>query len=869
MVSTPQNTPETRPAAPNAPKTARAVPELLAPAGSLDAVRAAVANGANAVYLGASQFNARDEGAQLSLDELRQACAIAHAGGTRVYLTFNVLIKSAELTEALQYLGECIDCGIDAAIVQDLGIVRLIREVYPTLEIHGSTQMTVHDASGALVMQQLGIERVVLARENTLTDIRSIRSAVPELGLEAFVHGALCISYSGQCLMSGMISERSANRGSCAQSCRKDYFLRDAETGALLDSGFLISAKDLAAHDYLEQLADAGIGCLKVEGRKKKPEYVATVTHGYREWLDRLSRGEESRPPSEEVEPLVQIFSRGFTGGMLGGRAGREYITRTQPDNRGRHLGNVIGREGTELLVEVSAPIAAGDGLGFEEPVDGSSANIGCTVTAVRTLDVNDGVYRQALTARVRVADGWRVVRTYDAQLMERAQQSFAAVAVPERARRRVDVRVFGHSGAPLKLVWTCGDNTATVKGDVPLVPATKRSLDYSQLREQLGRLGETSYALGTLDTSGLMEGQFVPVSELNRLRQEAVGLLEEQMSWERDAVAVSREAQIAAAVMNVGGSTSGLLSSAMNVVTSGSTSGGGVRQSGGHDAAQLRVVVFNVEDARAAVAGGATEVVLDPFLRHPPLPLARVRALREELSAAGVTFRLRTPTIVRPDERRALDKWLALELSLLTGHVGLLREQARAGRDVIADYATNAFNPHTAALLFELGASRIVPSVELTVPELGQVVRPWDGRGFDVLIHGRPEGMTIEHCVLSAAFEREPTTCRDLCVKKHTNVTLTDPAGYTFPVATDSACRNRLLHSRPIDAAEFVPALWREGVHGFHLVFNIPGNSVEGITRAYRNVLSATAQGVACDTGVARRLLGGEFTRGHFARAV
>ncbi|MEP6766052.1 MAG: peptidase U32 family protein [Gemmatimonadaceae bacterium] len=249
--------------------SARVVPELLSPAGSIDAVRAAVANGANAVYLGASQFNARDEGAQLSLDELEQACAIAHAGGARIYLTFNVLIKTSEMPGALLYLGECIDRGIDAAIVQDIGAVRLIREVYPQLEIHGSTQMTVHDGSGAKVMQRLGVERVVLARENTIDDIHSIRDAVPELGLETFVHGALCISYSGQCLMSGMISERSANRGSCAQSCRKDYSLNDVATGATLDEGFLISAKDLAAHDHLAELAEAGVGTLKVEGRKK------------------------------------------------------------------------------------------------------------------------------------------------------------------------------------------------------------------------------------------------------------------------------------------------------------------------------------------------------------------------------------------------------------------------------------------------------------------------------------------------------------------------------------------------------------------------------------------------------------------------
>src|SRR5215217_2898540 len=285
--------------------TLHPIPELLAPAGSLDAVRAAVANGANAVYLGAERFNARDDGAQLTLDELEAACALAHARGVRVYLTFNVLMKPAELVDALLYLGECVDRGIDAAIVQDLGVVRLIQAVYPGLEIHGSTQMTVHDASGAAVMNELGVERVVLARENTLDDVRAIRAAVPDIGLETFVHGALCISYSGQCYMSGMISERSANRGSCAQSCRKDYVLADTVTGEELDRGFLISAKDLAAHDQLADLAAAGISCLKVEGRKKKPEYVATVTHGYREFLDRMERGSVVPPSFDEVQPLV------------------------------------------------------------------------------------------------------------------------------------------------------------------------------------------------------------------------------------------------------------------------------------------------------------------------------------------------------------------------------------------------------------------------------------------------------------------------------------------------------------------------------------------------------------------------------------
>src|SRR5215207_7525588 len=366
--------------------TRHAIPELLAPAGSLDAVRAALANGADAVYLGAERFNARDEGAQLTLDEVGEACRLAHERGRRIYLTLNILLKPAELGDALMFLGEAIDRGVDAAIVQDIGLVRLIQRVYPGFEIHGSTQMTVHDETGARVMAELGIDRVVLARENTLDDIRAIRSAVPELGLESFVHGALCISYSGQCYMSGMISERSANRGSCAQSCRKDYVLKNVDSGETLDSGFLISAKDLGAYASLPEIADAGVGCLKIEGRKKKPEYVAVVTKNYRQTLDKLAAGEEAvLPPNAETD-LVQIFSRGFTPGMYTGRAGRGYVTRSHPDNRGLEIGTVISCDRGEVLVDVSIPLVIGDGVGLEPPPGARGKTIGFTIEQIRTI---------------------------------------------------------------------------------------------------------------------------------------------------------------------------------------------------------------------------------------------------------------------------------------------------------------------------------------------------------------------------------------------------------------------------------------------------------------------------------------------------
>ena len=840
------------------------IPELLSPAGSLDAVRAAVANGADAVYLGAARFNARDEGAQLSLEELEQACRIAHERGVRVYLTLNVLIKPAEMAEALEYLGECIDRGVDAAIVQDIGLVRMIQRVYPGFEIHGSTQMTVHDASGAAVMRELGVERVVLARENTLDDVRAIRSAVPDLGLESFVHGALCISYSGQCYMSGMISERSANRGSCAQSCRKDYVLADAATGAELDRGYLISTKDLAAHEHLNALAESGVGCLKIEGRKKRPEYVATVTSGYRAFLDRVERGEPVVATEAEIEPLVQIYSRGFTGGMYGGRAGRDYVTRSHPDNRGLEVGVVVGRERSELVVETSIPIAVGDGLGFEPPAGVRAASTGFQVAAVRTLSARAGVTRQAIASRIAVPAGWRVVRSSQAALLERARASFAALPERTRVRKsRLDVRLFGAAGTPLKAEFRSGEDVVTVRSEITLAPARSRALDATMLREQLGRLGDTPFALAALDVAALASGLFIPVSELNHLRQQAVDQLMLRRDWARETSLAERRAAIESAIGEASAPAIGAVHAAVDVRPSP------MPRSAADAPFVLSASVWRLEDARAAAAAGATEIVLDPFLRHPMPPVSRVRALAEELAASGIPLRIRTPTIVRPEERHGIRKWLELGLPLLSGHLGLVAELAREGRDVVADYAVNCFNAQTAAELFRLGASRITASVELTVDEITQVAAPWRGRGFDVLVFGRPEGMTIEHCVLSAAFDREPTTCRDLCVKSHPDVELTDPAGYTFSVATDSSCRNRLLHSRPIEGSEYLSRLWAAGIRGYAAVFNVTSDPVADIVAGYRRALDALAGGAAPAHDAVRGIVGAAFTRGHFARAV
>ena len=825
------------------------IPELLAPAGSLDAVRAAVANGADAVYLGAERFNARDEGAQLTLEEVDEACRLAHGRGARIYLTLNTLLKPSELVDALLLLGEAIDRGVDAAIVQDVGLVRLIQRVYPGFELHGSTQMTVHDASGARLMRRLGIPRVVLARENSLADIRGIRVAVPDLELESFIHGALCIAYSGQCFMSGMISERSANRGSCAQSCRKDYVLSDTTTGETLDTGYLISAKDLAAAEHLDELAELGVSCLKIEGRKKKPEYVATVTRAYREFLRRLERGEKVAPSEPDMEPLVQIYSRGFTGGMLGGRVGREYITRDQPDNRGMRIGMVTGHERGQVIIEVTSPVAVGDGLGFEPPPGVAAGSVGFSVPAVRTLSDRGGVVRQAIRTSARIPTGWTVMRTSHAALLARARTSFSRLQQQQGHKTRLDVRLFGAPGAHLRAVFTAGGESTTVRSETQLAPARQRALDERQLREQLGRLGTTPFALGAIDTAGLTPGLFLPVSELNRLRQSAIDALMSRRQSVDSARLADRRASIEAAVRTIDADA--------------------LRGSDEGNVDRLVASVYRLEDAREAARGGATEIVFDPFLRHPVPSVSRVRALGGELRSRGVGLRLRTPTIVREEERRTLDKWLALDVPLLSGHLGLVAELAAEGRDVVADYAVNCFNSHTAAEYFRLGASRIVASIELTTGEIETVVAPWSGRGFDVVVYGRPEGMTIEHCVLSAAYDRVATTCRDLCVQKHPVVQITDPAGYTFPVATDSACRNRLLHSRPLEGSEYIPRLWSAGIRGYHAIFNVPDEPVGEIIAGYRQMLDDLSSARQAPFEAVRSIVGDAFTRGHFVRAV
>ncbi|HEY0826800.1 MAG TPA: peptidase U32 family protein, partial [Bacilli bacterium] len=347
-------------------RIARQEVELLAPAGDWDCMKAAVANGANAVYFGVEKFNARARGKNFLMAELPEVMSFLHTYGVQGFLTFNILVFENELADAKQLVDACIDAGVDAVIVQDLGLVRMIREISPDFPIHGSTQMTITSSEAVEFTKPFNIERVVLGRENNLKQIKMIGDQA-KLPMEVFVHGALCVSYSGQCLTSEMWGGRSANRGECAQACRLPYDLMvDGVEKPMGDVTYLLSPKDLAALEIVPELIEAGVTSFKIEGRLKSPEYVANVVSKYRKAIDRYYGGLTEGPDREELQELQQSFSRGFTYGFFKGTNNKQLVEGTFPKSRGVYLGTVKQILADGVICDLEAKLKRGDGIVFD-----------------------------------------------------------------------------------------------------------------------------------------------------------------------------------------------------------------------------------------------------------------------------------------------------------------------------------------------------------------------------------------------------------------------------------------------------------------------------------------------------------------------
>ncbi|RKP47203.1 U32 family peptidase [Cohnella endophytica] len=779
--------------------------ELLAPAGDWECMRAAVANGANAVFFGVEKFNARARAHNFQTNELPEIMAFLHKYGVKGFLTFNILVFEDELPEARKLIEACIDAGVDAVIVQDLGLVKMIREISPDFPIHGSTQMTITSPEAVEFTKPFNIERVVLGRENNLKQIRKIGEQA-KLPMEVFVHGALCVSYSGQCLTSEVWGGRSANRGECAQACRLPYDLMvDGVQQPMGDIAYLLSPKDLAAIDIVPELIEAGVTSFKIEGRLKSPEYVANVVSKYNKEIDKYFEGDESEPSKEEVRELQQSFSRGFTHGFLDGTNNKQLVEGTYPKSRGVYLGKVekILRDSVVCLLE--APLKRGDGIVFDAG-DPTKKEEGGRVYDVRRGghklegEAPEGERIEIVPGRNdvdlnRLHEGDRIWKTSDPALDRRLRTTFET----EKPYRTfpLAVSVFGQEGSPLRTIWTDPGKgtTVAVESEMPLERAEKRPLGHEVLQDQLGRLGGTLYYLDQLEVA-LKGDVIVPMRELNRMRREAA----EQLEILREQPPKYIKRQIAE------------FSDSKDTDVS-------VKPS----EVVLTALCRTLEQVKAVV-GTDVELIYADFEFIKQFPDA-IKVCRE----AGKRIALVTPRIHMPGENGYHRNILNLKPdAVLVRNTGALyyylkdrmENPDKQHPELIGDFSLNVANHKTVNLFREAGLDWVTPSYDLNIQQMVDMLRRSDTSRLELVIHQHMPMFHTEHCVYCTFMSEgtDFTNCGRPCEEKRAS--LQDRIGMSHPVRVDEGCRNTVYNAIEQSGAEYLDTFMELGVRSYRVEF-------------------------------------------------
>ncbi|MGU3472234.1 DUF3656 domain-containing protein [Paenibacillus sp. D51F] len=812
--------------------------ELLAPAGDWECMRAAVANGADAVFFGVEKFNARARANNFRMDELAEIMAFLHSYGVKGFLTFNILVFEDELRDAKALIEACVDAGVDAVIVQDLGLVKMIREISPDFPIHGSTQMTITSPEAVEFTKPFDIERVVLGRENNLKQIKTIGEKA-KLPMEVFVHGALCVSYSGQCLTSEMWGGRSANRGECAQACRLPYDLMvDGEQKPMGDIAYLLSPKDLAAIDIVPELIEAGVTSFKIEGRLKSPEYVANVVSKYRSAIDAYFDGDRSGPSKEEVRELQQSFSRGFTHGFLKGTNNKQLVEGTFPKSRGVYLGRVerILRDG--VVCRLEAPLKRGDGIVFDAG-DPTQKEEGGRVYDIRRQGVKiegeamEGTVLDIVPGRndvnlQRVKVGDRVWKTNDPALDRRLRATYET----EKPYRvfPLALRVEGTEGQPLRTWWTDVQKGTTVEAvsEMPLEKALKRPMDQALLEDQFGRLGGTLYQLEELEVK--LDGELIiPVRELNRMRREAV----EQLAGERPKppVYVKREADIFADART---KEQRDMDAAVAAVPG---------------AARLTALCRTLDQVKAACATDVEMIYADfEFIKQFPAAIEAARA-------AGKPIALATPRIHMPNENGYHANILRLKPdAVLVRNTGALYYYLRARLErpgepfpkLIGDFSLNIANHKAVELFREAGCDVLTPSYDLNIQQMVDLLgNTRDTSALEVVIHQHLPMFHTEHCVYCTFLSEgtDFTNCGRPC-EEH-NISLQDRIGMSHPVRVDEGCRNTVYNAIEQSGAEYLRNFLELGVRSYRVEFlEEPAEKVAEVLALYRDAINGRISG-------------------------
>jgi len=801
------------------------IPELLAPAGDWDCAKAAVENGADAIYFGLEKFNARMRAQNFTVAVLPQLMEFLHRRGVKGYVTFNTLIFENEIAAAENYLRAIIAAGVDAAIVQDVGICKLIRSLSPDFPIHGSTQMTVTSAAGVEFARELGCNLVVLARECSIAEIEKIysehRTPNTAFPLEVFVHGALCVAYSGQCLTSESLGGRSANRGECAQACRMPYdLISDGKQVPLGDRKYLLSPQDLAGLEVLPELIKAGVASLKIEGRLKTPEYVANITRIYRQALDNaLSVNLQSTIANPKYE-MEMAFSRGLYTGWFAGNNNQKLVHARFGKKRGVFLGEVKKVMSESVELELVAPLKLGDGVVFDagKPADkeegGRVYEINTARNEARCTELKFG-HGHMNFSRIHVGD--KLWKTNDPELDKRLRQTYEGDKI--RYQRPLHLEVHGLIGKPLTLIardelghFTQLDST------MPLTQAEKQPLTSERLREQLGRLGGTPFRLGDLENK--LSGEvMLPMSELNRLRREAAAELEKQRAmpkrWKLNEVRSQKsEVRIENPKSEIANP-------------------------------QLIVLVRDLAQLDAALACGVTTIYCE--FEDP-------KKYREAVTTFHTARGCAAPTgsiwVAPPRIFKTGEEWILKIVRSANADGYLVRNYDHlkffADCRMRGDYSLNIANHFTADYFKNRFAlESVTASYDLNVTQLESLLQAAPPEWFEVTVHQHMPMFHMEHCVFCAFLSKgtDYTNCGRPC-DVH-DVRLRDRVGAEHALKADAGCRNTVFNSQTQTGAEFVERMIQLGVKNFRIEFlNEKPDQVKETIAKYRQLLRGEITG-------------------------
>jgi len=772
----------------------------MSPAGYWPQLRAAIEAGADSVYFGLKHFSARAK-VGFDLEELPEAIRTLHARGVRGYLTFNTLIFENELEEAARTIAAVAEAGIDALIVQDPAVLLLARSIAPSLELHASTQMSITDVAGVRFAQSLGVHRVTLARELSLDEIgRIAREADCEL--EMFVHGALCVAYSGQCFSSEAWGGRSANRGQCAQACRLPYdMIVDGEKADLGDSRYLLSPGDLYTLDHVPGIIDTGVAALKIEGRYKDAEYVALTTSAYRRAVDAAWEGNARKIPSAEALQLEQAYSRGLGPWFITGTDHQAVVRGRAPRHRGVLMGSVLRVESGAVVMEPSdahgiAPLKPGDGIVFdaaswrspEEPEEGG--RIYEATGKGRSLPLRFG--NNAIDfSRIRPGD--LVWRTADPSLAQ-AAKAFLDPPSPVH-RRKVNVEITARACAPLRTRWTLALQphiSVEVPSTQTVETAANRALSLDLLEKQFGRLGATPYELGeiTLESEG---DPFLPVSALNEIRREAVSRLEALQS--RSPRMYTQDPRAALERLRQRTPDPAITRTPLS--------------------AAIHLLVRTPEQLDAALELTPASITLDY------LDLYGLRPSIERVKHSGIPVRAASPRVLKLGEIRIVDFLVSFDCPVLVRSTGALATlRAKTSQQLVGDFSLNAANSLSAAEYFDRGISVLTPTHDLNAAQIENLALLTDPVRIEPIIYQHLPVFHTEHCVF-CRFLSSGTSYRDCgrpC-EKH-RVEVRDASGRAHPVLADVGCRNTVFGAEAQEASAHLGPWLDAGIRNFRIEF-------------------------------------------------